>query len=92
MANIQDLQNIFGRIQIAINDERIEIQEIITNLRSEIEVLKVKTITQDQLDLIGLELDNIIVRIKEISESDIHAFIWDQSTWDDNTKKWGDVI
>jgi hypothetical protein len=73
LATLQELQAKLDDINAAIVSERAEVQALLSDLRTQIQVLQDQInsgqlVTQEQLDALAASADAIVARVRDISE------------------------
>lgn len=73
MTTLNELQTKLDDINMAIGEERAEVQALLGDLRAQIQVLQDQInagqlVTQEQLDALGSAADAIVARVRDISE------------------------
>lgn len=73
LATIQDVNARLADIEVAIAEERAEVQALLTDLRTQIQVLQDQVgqgqlVTQEQLDELAESAEAIVERVRAISE------------------------
>lgn len=73
METVQSVQDKLDQINVAIAEERTEVQNLLNALRQQIQDLQNQLgqgqlVTQEQLDSLGAAADAIVARVRDISE------------------------
>jgi hypothetical protein len=73
LATVQELQQKIDNIGVAVDAERVEVQGLLLDLRTQIQALQDQLgagqlVTQEQLDGLAVAADAIVARVQAISE------------------------